>query len=433
MKKTMKIIGRIGIVLFSIALIVAAGIFIYLNYKTVIARHKIPETENYAAAVSDLVIPEGTTIVGLGEASHGNVEFQELKLTVFQNLVENNGFRAFGLELDYGEGLLLNDYIQGGEGTAEDILSRSSFMIYHTQQLADLIDWMRAYNQNVAEDDRLRFYGFDMQNGCPGALRLIAYCKENAISGIDGELSKIEALTDEENWIDAEEIPVVKTALETVKTAVSERSSDDLEDQYILHDCDALLQLLGSYDEEVTDYADYRDRCMAENVGWILEQERLHGGECLMIAAHNGHIAKSWWDGTETFGGRLSDTYGAAYYAIGTDFFTADININTSNMESEEYVRRNHRFCSADPLAYQAKYMDDGMYYLDFSMVSEESKKLYGQIHKKTPMGNIGEGYSWVWYLFPNSVYRPSQIPTDMYDAMIYFYHATPIKVKTTE
>lgn len=430
MKKIRKIIGRVGIVLVSMILIAAAGILISLNYKAVIARHKIPETENYAAAVSDLAIPEGTVIVGLGEASHGNAQFQELKLTVLQILVEKYGCRAFGLELDYGEGLLLNDYIQGGEGTAEDILSRSSFVIYHTRQMATLIDWMRAYNQTAAREDRLRFYGFDMQNGCPGALRLIAYCKEKAIGGIDGELSKIAALTDEENWIEDEEVPAVKKALETVRTAISETSDEDLEYQYILHDCDVLLQLMGSYGDDVMDYADYRDQCMAENVGWILEQEKQHGGECLMIAAHNGHISKSWWDGTGTFGGRLSDTYGNAYYAIGTDFFTADININTSSMESEEYVRRDHHFCSADPLAYQAKYMDDEMYYLDFSKVPEESKKLYGQIHKKTSMGNIGEGYSWVWYLFPDSVYRPSQVPVDMYDAMIYFYHTTPIEVR---
>lgn len=429
MKKGLKIVRRVGIVFLIMVLIVAAGTFTYLNYKVVIARHKIPETENYAAAVSDLAIPEDTVIVGLGEASHGNAEFQELKLTVFQKLVENYGCRAFGLELDYGEGMLLNDYIQGGEGTAEDILSQSSFMIYHTKQMAALIDWMREYNQNASEGDRLRFYGFDMQNGCPGALRLIAYCKENNINGIDEELSQIEALTDEENWIEDDEIPAVKKALETVSTAVAEKSSDNAEYQYILHDCEVLLQLMNSYDDEAGDYADYRDQCMVQNVGWILEQEKQHGKELLMIAAHNGHISKSWWDGTGTFGGRLSDTYGDAYYAVGTDFFTADININTSSMESEEYVRSNHHFCSADPLAYQAKYMDDGMYYLDFSTVPEKSKKLYGQIHKETPMGNIGEGYSWVWYLFPNSVYRPSQVPADMYDAMIYVYDAMPIEV----
>lgn len=429
MKKFLKILKRVGIVLLGMVLVIAAGTLIYLNYKAVIARHKIPETKNYAAAVSDITIPEDTVIVGLGEASHGNVEFQELKLTMFQNLVENYGFHAFGLELDYGEGLLLNDYIQGGEGTAEDILSQSSFVIYHTKQMAALIDWMREYNQTASENERLRFYGFDMQNGGPGALRLLSYCKENEINGIDEELLKIEALTDEENWIEEDEIPAVKKALETVRAAVSEKNSDGVEYQYILHDCDVLLQLMCSYDDEVVDYADYRDQCMAENVGWILEQEKQYGEERLMIAAHNGHITKSWWDGSGTFGGRLSDTYGDAYYAIGTDFFTADVNINTSRMESDEYVRRNHHFCSADPLAYQAKYMEDEMYYLDFSAVSEESKKLYGQLHKETPMGNIGEGYSKIWYLFPNSVYRPSQVPADMYDAMIYVYHTTPIEV----
>lgn len=429
MKKFIKILKRIGIVLLSLIVFIGVGTFVYLNYKTVLARHKIPETEKYAVSVSEFAIPDGTTIVGLGEASHGNVEFQELKLEVFKNLVENYGYKAFGLELDFGEGLLLNDYIQGGESTAEEILLQSSFMIYHTKQMAALIDWMREYNQTAPEDGKLRFYGFDMQNGSPGALRLTDYCRKHGDLGIDSELLEIEALTDTEVWVEDEEIPAVKKALETVRLALEKKHPNDTEYPSILHACDALIQQMGSYDVKAEDYSNYRDQCMAENVGWILEQESLHGNDKLMIAAHNGHISRSWMDGCSTFGGRLSDTYGDAYYAVGTDFFTADININTSSMDSEEYVRSNHHFCSADPLAYQAKYMDDGMYYLDFSTVPEESKKLYGQIYKETPMGNIGEGYSWVWYLFPNRVYRPSQVPAEMYDAMIFVYDNTPIEI----
>lgn len=56
------------------------------------------EFAQYAEQVEDLKIPEKTKIVALGEASHGNAEFQQLKLSVFQNLVENAGIRAFALE-----------------------------------------------------------------------------------------------------------------------------------------------------------------------------------------------------------------------------------------------------------------------------------------------------------------------------------------------
>ena len=52
----------------------------------------------YAASVSELTVPDEAQIVALGEATHGNKEFQQLRLKVFQVLVEKYGVRAFALE-----------------------------------------------------------------------------------------------------------------------------------------------------------------------------------------------------------------------------------------------------------------------------------------------------------------------------------------------
>ena len=42
------------------------------------------EFEKYAVTVEDISIPEQAKIVALGEATHGNQEFQQLKLDVFK-------------------------------------------------------------------------------------------------------------------------------------------------------------------------------------------------------------------------------------------------------------------------------------------------------------------------------------------------------------
>ena len=44
----------------------------------------INEFEKYAVTVEDISIPEQAKIVALGEATHGNQEFQQLKLDVFK-------------------------------------------------------------------------------------------------------------------------------------------------------------------------------------------------------------------------------------------------------------------------------------------------------------------------------------------------------------
>ena len=121
------------------------------------------EFAKYAGQVSDITIPEETRIIALGEATHGNAEFQQLKLEVFQIMVENYGVRSFATEADYGCCETANRYIHGGEGTAAQAASALGFQIYQTNEMANLLSWMRAYNENVSEGEDLRIYGFDMQ------------------------------------------------------------------------------------------------------------------------------------------------------------------------------------------------------------------------------------------------------------------------------
>ena len=71
--------------------------------------------KTYAKPVKDIEIPESAEIIALGEATHGNTEFQRLKLDVFQVMVEKYGVRAFCLEADYGCCEAANRYIHGGE------------------------------------------------------------------------------------------------------------------------------------------------------------------------------------------------------------------------------------------------------------------------------------------------------------------------------
>ncbi len=100
----------------------------------------------YAGGVSDITIPDSVRIIGLGEATHGNAEFQQLKLDVFKLMVEKYGVRAFALEGDYGGCETVNRYIHGGAGTAQEATAAIGFPIYRTEQMEQLIDWMRQYN-----------------------------------------------------------------------------------------------------------------------------------------------------------------------------------------------------------------------------------------------------------------------------------------------
>ena len=432
MKTFLKILKGVGITIFLLVAILTIGVIIYLNYESILARHKITDTQKYAASVTELTIPDSAKVVSLGEASHGNIEFQELKLTVLQELVEDYGFTAFALELDFGEGIAINEYILGGEGSSEELLENTSFPIYHTTQMQELIEWMRSYNETVSKDKQIRFYGFDMQIGADSAKYVIDFCNKNSITSIHDDLDAITVLTDASFQLNETTAANLSNNLERILIALEEYGTSYSSDQFDLSYESAvqathtLLQVINNWLVD-TPYYDYRDRCMADNVLWILDTEERIGSGRIMIAGHNGHIAKS---DTEfaCMGENLHEDLGSAYYAIGTDYFTADVSIHDNSTMYENPQRRTHHFCSQDPLAYQACYMENNMYFLDFASVAEEGSELYEQLHTNTRMAAVGEGYMWLWYVFTDSI-RPLQVPADLYDGMIYVYHAEPISV----
>ena len=72
----------------------------------------VEEFAQYVQPVENLFIPEDKRIIALGEATHGNVEFQQLKLDVFRQMVEQYDVRAFALEGDYGGCEQVNQYMR---------------------------------------------------------------------------------------------------------------------------------------------------------------------------------------------------------------------------------------------------------------------------------------------------------------------------------
>ena len=408
-KKHSRIWAVVGIILLGI---VAVG-SIYSHFGGFGTGPCADETEfmQYADQVDNIKIPEKTKIVALGEASHGNVEFQQLKLSVFQNLVENAGIRAFALEGDYGGCEYVNRYIHGGEGTAEQAAAAIGFAIYRTDEMADLISYMRKYNETAKAGDDLRFYGFDMQNWSYNLQYLTEACKA---SGIDvTELKKLEDNDEADGGYDIEEQTRI---IMEIKKELQDSDAKDIKQAD--HLADTLLQniSLGKVIDSAVEGNALRDQRMAENVMWILSMEEQRGNACIFISGHNGHIERSGNYGTDNrvMGNILSDELGEGYFAIGTDFYKTNCNLPKSDGK-----RITHTFYSYDPLAKAAKKAGYDMCWLDFSKVPENSK-LKEQITDHVSMGSLGEGYSaFFMSIFPQS-YRISQSPEKLYDGMIF-------------
>ena len=374
----------------------------------------------YAKDVSELVLPEHTRIVALGEATHGNKEFQQLKRTVFQNLTERYGIRAFCLEGDYGGCEMVNRYIHGGKGSAEEAAAAIGFGIYRTEEMADLIRWMREYNETAAEGEDLVFYGFDMQRSNMD----YACLKEAATkAGIDtGGLDQL--------W-NAEAESFLETAAPEEKTSAVAKIKEqfDPSDTAGIHAADILLQNIAIFEEYNAgrNPVGMRDRFMADNILWILGQEEARGHECIFVSAHNGHVEQkgSYDMENKVMGNLLADAIGEdAYYVTGTDFRKA-----TVNLPLQSGKRITHTFYSHDPLANAAKECGYEMCWLDFSAVSEDSP-LYPAVHDYCWMGSLGDSYNALFMTFVPMSYRIYRSPAITYDSMIYVSEAHPTVIQ---
>ena len=371
----------------------------------------------YAGTVEDISIPEDTKIIALGEATHGNAEFQELKLDVFKLLVEKYGVRAFALEGDYGGCEQVNRYIHGGEGTAREAAAAIGFAIYRTEEMEELISFMRHYNDSATEGEDLCFYGFDMQRYVYSFNFLMEACK-----GLGVDTGDLEKLMDGDNWSSEYDYPARTEIITYVKTELEGKENS----AQAIHFADMLLQYGELQSASDTDNGSaQRDRLMAENTQWIAEQEQKDGRKRIFVAGHNGHVAR--WGSYDSMGKLLAKEMGESYYVIGTDFYKT-----CCNMPSGSSGRRtNQVFYSHDPLAKAAETAGLDICWLDFGTASQ-SPELAELISQYIYMGNLGEGYAWYMRLLPPS-YRIFQPPAELYDGMIFVTEANPTTIISEE
>ena len=381
------------------------------------------EFAKYGRSISEISVPAQAHVVALGEATHGNAEFQQLKLDVFKVMVEKYGVRAFALEGDYGGCEAVNRYIHGGEGTTQEAVAAIGFPIYRTEQMEQLVSWMRDYNATASEDDQLYFYGFDMQRYEYNYKYLLEAARKFGLDTKD-----LEKIWDDEKdgFSDACQPDENAKIFETVKQELMQLN-DSLTAKAV-HHADVLLQNIsvGKFINDAMAGNALRDKLMADNVCWILEQEQARGNERIFVSAHNGHIQRFNTYGTtgKGMGNLLADKFGEAYFAIGTDFHKARVNLP----RGKDRKRCIHTFYSYDPLAKASKKCGYEMSWLDFSIVPDDSP-LKQQIAGYIWMGSVGEGYSPLMAVLPMA-YRIWVSPTKLYDGMILVSNAHPTVIR---
>lgn len=250
-------------------------------------------------------------IVALGDNSHGSGTIVEIKHQFIKFLVEEPGFSIFALETPAPEAERINQYIQGKEGSKEEVIENLWFRSWQTKEMMELIEWMRSYNQSHKQ--KIQFKGFDLQSHTVALGNLTRFAQAHDLAmarqldTITSILSK-SPLPDSLRRIAYQKAQALASNFTTHSLLIySQIKSSDL--TLMERDAIILQQNIG--------LPLFRNRreWMALNISWL--EKHAPAGSKMIIWAANEHISK----GEEiNMGHYLNQYYGQDYLPIGFSF-----------------------------------------------------------------------------------------------------------------
>ncbi len=264
-------------------------------------------------------------VVSLGEATHGTREFFQLKHRMLELLVERLGFSAFAIEATMPEAFDVDAYVQTGKGDPGKALSGLYFWTWNTEEVLDLIRWMRAYNADARHPRKLHFYGFDMQSP-QRAARVVrdylgrvsvaeARAARPALSVLASPLSLPLSPADRSR---ADPVVAHVAAWLDAHRAECERMTGADAFALARQHARILQQNLEMVAAQGGASSNVRDRAMADNVRWILDREGPAGR--VVLWAHNGHVGTHDEYGLEWMGSHLRRALGRKLVILGFAF-----------------------------------------------------------------------------------------------------------------
>ncbi len=407
-----------------------------------ITDHAIPiKTVEAGNGFDDLVpigdIVEDARIVSLGEPTHGNREVFQLKHRLTEYLVTEKGFNIFALECPFGEAFDVNQYILEGIGTPEQALAGIYFWTWDTEEFVELLRWMRAYNADPAHPDKVKFYGFDMQDPERAARAMLAYLrkvdpglwqsarKELAILEIQFSdpiaLGRRPYIPQECDEASLTEIKRVIHAFEQKKGAYIAAAGEEvwhMAKQYA-RQVERYLQACVNDGEK---WNVIRDRTQADNIKWALDREG--PSSRAIVWAHNCHVSNAApKDDVPMHGTYLRKMYGDQLKIFGLFFNRGGFKAIDVRKPSKGVYAVSLDAAPPGTLEYTLSAAGDALMAVDLHGLPGEGP-VRDWFHTMRPTRHSGAGY----HEERPEDYFWSYIPAEAYDVLVYLDTTTPVR-----
>lgn len=388
-------------------------------------------------------------VVALGEQTHGIIEFERMKHRLLRFLVLEMGFNAFGMEATWGESNRVGDYVRTGAGDPRELLSGLYFWQWtrlgedgnpeylyfwnwHTQSVLEMIEWMRAHNEDPGSAPTVSFHGIDLQRYRLAMEDVDAYIVRvdpDASTFVANAYACYRAFWDPPNFgkrsVYALAPDTLKAACRSGVRAVHdtiaarradyEAASSPLEYTLALRTARIVVQnedmMSSGHQDELL-----RSEYMAENAAWILEHAGPDGK--LVIWTDNAQLKEA----PGTMGRHLRERFGADLVTIGFAFgegrFRA-FRVDTIPWSGVEYL---HLISPPPAGSYEKYFFRSGLprFILDLRTVDDAPAAVADWMRGPQPFQEITCCYD----TYRDYTYEAS-LP-DEFDVIVYFRRSTP-------
>ncbi|WP_297696533.1 erythromycin esterase family protein [uncultured Eudoraea sp.] len=387
--------------------------------------------------IGDII--EDARIVSLGEPTHGNREVFQLKHRLLEYLVTEKGFNIFALECPFGEAFDVNRYVVDGIGDPEKALAGIYFWTWDTQEVLELIKWMRSYNANPENKRKVKFYGFDPQDPQRAARVMLEYLKKAdpiLEKAVRPELGILEFPFSDPRALGRRQwIPKEYDSLSVKKIQKVVQALKDNKETYVGNTSLKEYQLAKQHARQIEIYisdwvgGDYnRDYGQAENIRWTLDYE---GEDSKMIVwAHNFHVSNMIiakkdnegldYDDYKCMGFHLKKWYGAQLKIVGLFYNQGEFSALDENIPSAGFKTFNVGSAKEGSLEHTLINANLSNAFLDFSNLPKNGP-IYDWFNKP-----ILTRYSWGFYNQSKSedYYQLHKLSTE-FDALLFFDKTT--------
>ena len=254
-----------------------------------------------------------SSLVLIGEASHGTHEFYRERALITRRLIEERGFTGVAVEADWPDAYRVNRYVRGArdDADAEEALGgfrRFPTWMWRNAEVLDFIGWLRDHNERAGPT--AGFFGLDLYSLYTSIEEVIAYLEKidppaaerarrryacfEPFAGESQEYGRAAALGISESC----RAGVVEQLVELHRNSVAYLRRDGLaaeDDQFYAEQNARLVANAEEYYRTMfatrASSWNLRDTHMADTLDGLLAHLERHGERTrLVVWAHNSHI-----------------------------------------------------------------------------------------------------------------------------------------------